>query len=448
MEIIKRIYNAVMLKNSSGTVINPATEETLSSVDTKLTTIDTTLTDGTQKTQITSFPTDSPNFDSFDRLRVSNPTTLFDSKQLWDNAPLFWDDSEVSGSGTTSSHSTDTASTTIGVALSTAGKRVRQTYQCFNYQPGKSQLIIMTFVTDLSGGGAGVVREIGIGEDNNGLFLQDDEGTYKFVRRTSTSGSAVDSDVSQTNWNIDTLDGAGSSGITIDFTKTQIMVIDFEWLGVGRVRLGFVFDGIIVYAHEFLNANNLSEVYMSSPNLPLRLSIENTGAGAASTLSHICSTVISEGGATKTGALRHKDSGSISSLSSGTTYAVIGIRLKSTHIDAAVLIESLSMISTSQNDQAHWELYINPTVAGTFTYSDMTNSSIQTATGSSSNTITNGTELDGGFFETSAPTTTVTPNAIRIGAAIDGTVDTLVLTVKPITNNITIQGSMTWRELS
>ena len=41
------------------------------------------------------------NLDAFGRLRVSQPTTLFDSKQTQSNLPLFWDDQETSGTGTT-----------------------------------------------------------------------------------------------------------------------------------------------------------------------------------------------------------------------------------------------------------------------------------------------------------------------------------------------------------
>jgi len=392
--------------------------------------------------------TDDARLDAFARLRVSNPETIFDSKQLWDNQPLFWDDSEVSGGSTTSTHSTDAASTTIGVALNTAGKRVRQTFMRFNYQPAKSQLVFMTGTLGATGGGLGITRCMGIYDDDNGIFMQDDEGVVKAVIRSKVSGSVVDTKVAQTSWNLDTLDGSGPSGAILDATKSQITITDFEWLGVGRVRIGFVIDGIPIYVHEFNYANILEGVYMSTPNLPLRYEIENDGTGAASTLEHICASIISEGGQQRTGVLRHKDSGAVSALSAGTTYAIVGIRLKSTHIDASVLLEGLSMISTTQNDQAHWELILNPTVAGTFTYSDMTNSAIQTAIGTSSNTITDGTELDGGFFETSAPTTTITPNAIRLGAKIDNTVDTIVLTCKPITNNITVQGNLTWRELS
>lgn len=391
---------------------------------------------------------DSPSIDAFARWRVSNPETLFDSKQIHDNQPLFWDDSEVSGSGTTSSHSTATASTTMGVALNTAGKRVRQTFQRFNYQPGKSQLVLLTGTLGATGGGTGITRAAGIFDDDNGIFMLDDQGTLKAVIRSSASGSPVDTEVAQSAWNLDKLDGTGASGITIDATKSQIIIIDYEWLGVGRVRIGFVFDGIPIYCHEFLNANNNAGVYMSTPNLPLRYEIENDGTGAASELEHICSSVMSEGGVQDNGVLRHKDSGSISGLATGTTYAIIGIRLQSGKVDASVLMETLSVLAATTNDKAHWELVFNPTVAGTFTYSNETNSTVQTATGSSSNTVTGGTEIDGGYFSTALPVTSTTPNALRLGAAIDGTVDEIVVTCTPITNNITVEGSLTWREIS
>lgn len=391
---------------------------------------------------------DSPSIDGFGRWRVSNPETEFDSKQIFDNQPLFWDDQEETGSGTTSTHSADTASTTMGVALNTAGKRTRQTFMHFNYQPGKSQLIFCTFVMDESGGGTGITRSVGQFNDNNGLFLRDNAGTYQFVRRTFVTGSAVDNTVSQSSWNLDQMDGTGDSGVTLDFTKTQILIIDYEWLGVGRARMGFVVDGMVIYAHEFLNANVLDVVYMSTPNLPLRYQIENDGTGAASTLEHICSSVISEGGTQNLGILRHRDSGSVSGLGVGTTYAVLGIRLKSTAIDAKVLLENLSMISTTTNDQLHWELKFNPTVTGVFTYSDEANSTVQTALGSGSNTVTGGVEIDGGYLSTSLPVTNTVPNALRLGSMIDGTVDEIVLCARPITNNITVQASLTWREAS
>lgn len=392
--------------------------------------------------------TDNATGDAFGRQRVSNLTTLFDSKQIFDNQPLFWDESLESGSGISSAHSADTASTVLTSTLNTAGTFTRQTFQRFNYQPGKSQLVQMTGILDRSGGGTGVQRRIGYFDDDNGLFFEDDEGTIKVVRRTNVTGTPADNKVAQSSWNIDVMDGTGPSGVTADWTKTQIFLLDFEWLGVGRARLGINVNGVTYYVHEFNNGNVLDKVYMSTPNLPARYQMITTGSSPASTMECMCTSVASEGGLTNNGILRHTDSGSVASLSAGTTYAMIGIRLKSAQLGGNILLEAISMIATTTNDQLHWELKINPTVAGTFTYSDQTNSSVQIATGAATNTVTAGTDIDGGYLSTALPVTNTVTNALKLGAAIDGTVDEIVLCVKPITNNITVQASLTWRELS
>lgn len=397
---------------------------------------------------------EGPHLDAFSRLRVSNPKTLFDSKQLFDNQPKLWDDAETSGSGTTSTHSTDTASSTMGVAATTAGKRVRQTFMRINYQPGKSHLVFCTATLEKSGGGSGIKRGFGYFDDENGFFLQDNEGTMQIVKRSHVTGSTVDTEVDQTNWNLDTMDGNGDSGITLDFSKAQILVIDMAWLGVSRVRVGFVVGGKIVYAHEFLQANINAGVYISTPNLPVRYQIENDGTGAASTLEHICASVISEGGRESFGTLRsvHSDD-HINANSTGTLYALIGVRLKSTHLGAMIQFTKASILSAT-SDSFYWEIRGNPTVAGTFTYSDMADSPIQYALGESSNpstsTVTGGVVLDSGCGTSNSLIQLDLPelmNAQHMGAAIDGTRDTVVLCVTPLTTNLDVSGSLSWLEI-
>lgn len=387
---------------------------------------------------------DSFSIDPFGRWRVSDVVTIFDSKQCFDNLPLIYDDQEVSGSGTSSTHSAAKAATTMAVSDSTAGKRVRQSFMRMNYQPGKGQLILCTGT--LGAGGTGITAAMGYFDDDNGLFAMSKDGVAYLVKRTSYSGSAVDTAVAQEDWNIDPFDGTGPSGVTLDPTKSQILWIDFEWLGVGRVRMGWVVDGKIYYAHEFTHSNKQAGVYMSTPNLPIRYEIENDGTGGAASLDHICASVMSEGGVQNNGYLRHQDSGAVSSLSTGTAYAIMGGRLKSTHLGATVLVENISLIG-SANDQCHWELRVGSTVAGTFTYADVTNSAVQVATGSSSNTVTGGTEIDGGYFSTTQGVQFTVPNALHLGAAIDGTPQEWQLVVIPITNNMTVRASVTWREL-
>lgn len=399
---------------------------------------------------------DSPSVDAFGRWRVSNPDTLFDSKQIFDNQPLFWDESLEAGAGITSSHDPDTASTTISSTLNTAGTFTRQTFMSFNYQPGKSQLILMTGVLDLSGGGTGVQRRIGLFNDDNGIFFEDDEGTVKAVRRTNVTGTPADNKVAQSSWNVDVMDGSGPSGVTVDWTKTQIFCIDFEWLGVGRVRMGLIIDGIPITVHEFLNANVLDKVYMSTANLPLRFQMITTGSSPASTFGCNCSTVISEGGSTDLGVLRYKSTEGthVDCAAENTIYAIVGIRLKATHLGAAVKIVNIGLAEHVGSKEYEWMLIFNPTVAGTFTYGNETNSAIQTATGATANTVTGGTIIDGGFASSAQKGGITTAdeihNALRLGADIAGTVDSIVLCVRPVGGStaIDVEGSITWREIS
>ena len=392
---------------------------------------------------------DTALIDAFGRQRVSQVETIFDSKQIFDNQPLLYDDQQVSGSGTTSIYSQNKASTTMSVSNATAGKRVRQTFMRFNYQPGKSHLVLCTGTMNGVGGGTGIKVAMGYFDDDNGLFVQYNQGTIQFVKRSNTSGTPVDIEVDQSDWNLDTMDGSGPSGLTLDSSKSQILLIDFEWLGVGRVRMGFVIDGLIYYCHKFLHSNNLSGVYMSTSNLPIRYEISNDGTGVASSLEHICSTVMSEGGTEKLGVLRHYNTPELTGLSAGTTYVLAAGRLKSTHFGASIDIEKVSLLAQSA-DQLEWELVAGGTLsAGSLTFSDFTSSAVQIAPGAKAVTYNNdGIKIDGGFFTQDLPSNVAVPNALRLGADIAGTAQIFYFIVTPITNNATIRGAITWRELS
>ncbi len=391
----------------------------------------------------------SPNIDAFGRLRISNPSTIFDSKQIFDSQPLFWDELLETGSGITSSHSVDEAGTTITSSLNTAGKFTRQTFMWFNYQPGKSQEILMTGTLNISGGGTGVQRRIGQFNDNNGLYFEDDEGTTKVVLRSKVTGSVIETKFSQSEWNLDKMDGTGSSKTIVDWSKSQIFIIDYEWLSVGRVRMGLIIGGEIIYVHSFNNSNSKSGAYMSTPNLPLRFQMITTGSSPASSMLCICSSVISEGGTQNNGILRYSSTSGIHIDANiiNTLYAVIGLRLKSTHLGESIDIINKSMISET-NDDFEWILIYNPTVAGTFTYSDVSNSAIQVAKGVTANTISGGTPLDGGFSKQDSTSKESTNNSIRLGSSIDGTPSEIVLCVRPLSANADIQASITHRELS
>lgn len=233
---------------------------------------------------------DSPSIDAFSRWRISESEGLFDSTFQYDLSSLTYE-ALTTGAGTVT-HNANQVSAVLSVAGGT-DSAILQSRAYHRYIPAKSQLVVMTEVVGAAV--ANVLKRWGYFDANDGLFFEQNGTTdVAVVRRTSTSGAPVDNRVVQASWNLDPLDGTGPSGITLDLANSQIIVIDFQWLGMGRIRMGFDIDGLVVYCHEFLNANVLAVPYMRTGNLPNRWEI--ISAGGAGTLMATCASVISEGG--------------------------------------------------------------------------------------------------------------------------------------------------------
>jgi hypothetical protein len=237
---------------------------------------------------------DGASIDAFGRWRSSDPYTLFASHHQYSDDPEFWE-TVTTGSGSATLVQ-NTASVRMRTTTASGDSVIRQTYRYFRYMPGKSQFVLMTAV--IGAAATNVRKRWGYFDADNGVFFQQTGAGLSIVQRSFTTGTPVDTVVNQADWNIDPMDGTGVSGVNLDLTKGNIFVYDFEWLGVGRVRVGVVVDGAIYYAHAFNNANNLTTVYMTTANLPVRYEIVNTGTAVSSTndMHQICSTVVSEGG--------------------------------------------------------------------------------------------------------------------------------------------------------
>jgi hypothetical protein len=273
---------------------------------------------------------DTRSCDAFGRLRTSEPFGIFDNKNLFTKNGGYWN--EVTAGSGSISHTIAESSVTLSVTTADGDSAIRQSTQYSTYVPGKSQLIVMTGV--MGAQQTGTFKALGYYEKNNGVFFQQDDDGLGVTIRTDTSGSVVDTTVTQSDWNIDTLDGSNDSsnpsGINIDPTKAQIFIIDMQWLGVGRVRFGFNVGGNLHYVHEINNANNLSNVYMRTASLPIRYEIKNIGEVASSaSLKEICSSVTSEGGYKIRGTELFVSNGVTTRSVSGRT-PILAVRLKNT----------------------------------------------------------------------------------------------------------------------
>lgn len=396
-----------------------------------------------ERTQIQA--ADSASVDAFGRWRTSQPFTLFDGIHTASDS-YRWDEA-TTGSGATATVNLTRASTTLSTTANTAGSVAKQTLTRFKYTPGKSQVVLCTFV--LGGSVGGNTKRVGYFDIRNGIFLQQSGSELGIVRRTYTSGSAVDNKVVQADWNLDRMDGTGPSGITLDWTKTQILVIDLEWLGVGRVRVGFNVDGVTYYCHQFLNANNLDVVYMSTASLPIRYEITNDGTGGAASIEQICSTIMTEGGEVPIGTSRGWafDHGT---LPDDIEYAIAAIRLKAADAyRAVVLITDFGLLASTGNDHFTWFLAVDPTLtAGSLSYVAVTDSAVEVAEGDGSQTVnTANSQIIKTGTAFSRQTNEITfDDDIKLPVKADGTPVPLVLVVLPH-NNATFYSNINWREL-
>jgi hypothetical protein len=296
--------------------------------------------------------------DAFGRIRVSQPFTLFDSSHHYADNGLF--DTATSGTASTT-HNANTSTVSLTIGTTSGDEVIRETKRVFVYQPGKSLLILNTFV--MNPAKTGLRQRIGFFGATNGIFLEQDGTTVNLVERSYVTGSIAETKVAQANWNGDKLNGTGESGLTLDLTKAQIFWIDIEWLGAGSSRCGFIINGKYYLAHTFHHANIISNVYLSTATLPIRYEITNTATTASSsTLSQICSTVLSEGGFERKVAPQVIRMTGVTSV--GTSFEpLITMRLASDRLDAAVLLNKYS-VTTINNALYEIALIKNATLTG------------------------------------------------------------------------------------
>lgn len=385
--------------------------------------------------------------DAFSRFRVSEPYTIFDSTLRYTDDTRVWD-TALTGLGT-ATHLVNESSMSMNVTTAAGDKVVRETKRVFVYQPGKSQLTINTFV--FNEGKAGLRQRVGLFSERNGIFLERDGETTYIVKRSYTTGVALDVRVSQSEWNADTLDGTGNSTVDLDWTKAQILWADIEWLGAGTARVGFNVDGQFIVAHRFHHANLIDSVYMTSATLPLRLEIENTtGTASNSRMKHICNSVISEGGSTPRVSPR-----SISTpltginLSNSSYTPVIAIRLKSTHIDGVVVPANINLYGL-QNTAYRYQILNDVTLTGG-TW-NTTNAESHVEYNITATSFTGGRTMIEGIFIGGAVSGATSVNikdfnsAMQLTRKIGGTQEVFLLAVQATGNNDDCVASMIWEE--
>jgi hypothetical protein len=406
------------------------------------------------------------NFDSFNRLRVSNLTTLFELNSIF--GKNLHVEEKVSGSGVSTF---DSSNSYIQMSLSDSGigKIIRQSYEYIPYQPGKSRLMMFSGVLEINGGVDGSVSRIGCFDSNvdktyvsgygNGLFFELNGTTLYVVLRAND----IDTKISQSNWNVDKLDGTGPSGYTItDWGKAYLFTIDQEWLGVGSVRFGIFINGKIVLLHSINNSgvgtpisSTIDKPYNKTAKLPIRFEISSTSA-VNSEMRMMCGTVLSEGGFEPFGYLFSYPMETVKTVSSNNTL-VLSIRMTQTEPKNRVsaLLRSMDILNTSGGSRyILYKIFIlndpNAITGGSWVDVNTSNSVIQVNTTATNFNLSSGILLKSGYVgikESSIFPYQEYLNSPLINSTIDGSSRILSLICKSLGGNADVYASLDWLEI-
>jgi hypothetical protein len=465
---ISSLLNTVSISNTSFYILNPVTTVAVSGIGSTVTVQGTVGIGTTGQVSINlnnspvstanPFPVTFPPIatDAFGRLRTSSPLTLFDSSHRYRDNNLW--SGLVVGTGSTVGFVTAQGLINIGVGTTAGCSVIRETTKVFPYQPGKSLETLNTFVFNPAK--TNLRQRVGYFGADNGMYLELDGDTLYFVERTFVTGITTETRKSQHEWNVDTMLGAGHlnpSGVTLDISKAQIMWMDIEWLGLGTVRLGFVINGQFIHCHSFHHANLITSTYITTASLPLRYEIANTGiTTSVSNLKQVCSTVISEGGYELRGlqqAVGTPITAPRTLTTAGTYYPIISLRLKTTTLDAIVIMTALSLMGIGNGINYNWQVKASGTTTGGSWVSAGVDSAIEyNITGTS---FSGGRILASGFLNSSnqgSPSIDILKEALfKFQMERNGLTSTpyeLTLIVTAATGSEQIFASMDWEEIS
>jgi hypothetical protein len=387
--------------------------------------------------------------DTFGRLKTSEPAKVAGFSQDTPLRSRLIDEGQLSGTGTTATFNADSSTTTLSVTGNNIGKRRLKTLVAGLYQPGKALTVLNTF----NFGG--------------------NSGNVSWVEKSGVTGSPVETEVLQANWNVDPMNGTGESGIALDWTKSQLSFTSFAWLGVGLVVCGFIVDGRLFIAHIFSHVNTLgtsNPTYIKTARLFPTFDIEQTSTdtikevgygwgndciclrqkytkpGTTQSLIAICSSVLSDGAidqVAETYPIHRTTETTFNTESKNSTRILALFRLNPSSINGRVkVIDYLASISSNAYYYAF--LVRDPVITGhTPTWTDYPGSSVQyDLTAPETAEITN---YFGNSFDIAGGNTTSDTAGGQIsifnylGSKFDGTPITYALAVRSDTNSETVR---------
>lgn len=369
-----------------------------------------------------------------------NQTTLADGKILNADNPWVWENAGT-GSGTFSGN-------TYNMSVASGQWRVRQLDRRLPYFSGKSQRIEETF--DSFAPQANVVKRFGYFSSNavspfdsnfDGFWLESGGGTITL--NVARSGTFTLNAKDITEW-------SGYANLAeyqdvANWDNFTVCEFKFLWLGGAVLILSVKTSRGFVEAHRFDYAGTAQNIFITSPNQPLRYEIRSTtGAGS---FRYICSQVASEGSIDESGESIAYDGSKVDADAVDTIYVLCGFKKQTAYRDTAIQIVSIGVANAGlTTDAGILQLYINPTLSGALTYSNY--GRFQAASGGGV-TVTAGTgrKIAATPASIAGVSDVLTKNYLAwLSSTLNDTHDEYILAYKSITANQDVYGVVNLKE--
>jgi hypothetical protein len=244
--------------------------------------------------------------DTNGRQKMSIHQNIYDADFEYGTQPLRWEAFTYSTAGTAIILQQPGLGG-VQMQISTPGDiTVRQSRPYHRYQPGKSLYVASN--VNFGGPLSGQVQRVGIFDDGNGIFFEQSgptptnpQGMFVVIRSDSqspTGGSPVDSRISYEQWN-----GDPNIKATIDWTKVQMVWLEYSWYGAGALRWGVLINGEPYILHQYGSGNGVNQAlgtpqllpWSRTGNLPVRYEQRQTTATTPTVFKHFGVSVLIEG---------------------------------------------------------------------------------------------------------------------------------------------------------
>lgn len=323
------------------------------------------------------------------KMKVSQAQNIYDADFEYGTQPLRWEQFIQNVSGNASivqNPGFGGVTMTIGGGVANNGQpiagdiTIRQSRPYHRYQPGKT--MYMASNVNFGGAAQGQFQRVGIFDDSNGIFFSQ-QGTaypgnsgamYAVIRSDSGSSGVVDQVIPCDQWN-----GNKNISNALDWTKVQMIWMEYAWYGAGALRWGVVINGEPWVLHQVGTGNGIvngiSQVkpWSRTGNLPVRYEQRNSATGVQSIMTHYGVSVLIEGGRDPQRGFTYSYGNDASTQSrtvpaSSVRYPALSFRMRTVGTD---LFDS-TYVASSAGTQSSMTIGNSGAVGGTATISSLT----------------------------------------------------------------------------